>query len=114
MSRYSNLSNNLLQLPISAFCILGDVADTVSKSGGRHRSVFLVCTFFSSPKNPSTPPDELLHHFEQIAMPFLRHRLVLNDANANLRTTRDFLLPKLVSGEIEISDAEIILEGATV
>ena len=36
----------------------------------------------------------------------------LADANTNLRTTRDLLLPKLISGEIEVHAAEEELETA--
>jgi len=35
----------------------------------------------------------------------------LLDKNANLRTTRDLLLPKLISGEVDVSELDIATEG---
>jgi type I restriction enzyme S subunit len=36
----------------------------------------------------------------------------LRDINKNLRATRDLLLPKLISGEIDLSGAEHTANGA--
>ncbi len=36
----------------------------------------------------------------------------LTDANTNLRATRDLLLPKMISGEIDVRAAEEALEIA--
>ena len=49
------------------------------------------------------PPRELQNQFEQISFPMaeLRERLIAK--NTNLRTTRDLLLPKLISGELDVS-----------
>jgi hypothetical protein len=33
----------------------------------------------------------------------------LRERNANLRRTRDFLLPKLISGEIDVENMEIVM-----
>ena len=50
------------------------------------------------------PPSDILHHFTQLAAP--QKLLVQNlmDKNTNLRTQRDLLLPKLISGEIDVSE----------
>jgi type I restriction enzyme S subunit len=45
--------------------------------------------------------------FEQIATPMLSETRVLTDKNANLRATRDLLLPRLVSGQLDVSDLPI-------
>jgi type I restriction enzyme S subunit len=45
--------------------------------------------------------------FETHATPLRLQMRALTLKNANLRTTRDFLLPKLVSGEIDVSDLDI-------
>lgn len=37
----------------------------------------------------------------------------LQRKSANLRTTRDLLLPKLISGEIDVSEVDIAAEEAT-
>lgn len=49
------------------------------------------------------PSLNLLNQFETIVEPFWGRIENLTKKNANLRTTRDFLLPKLISGEIDVS-----------
>jgi type I restriction enzyme, S subunit len=49
------------------------------------------------------PPNELLDTFEDIASSDLRLAQDLHWANGNLRRTRDLLLPKLISGELDAS-----------
>ena len=53
------------------------------------------------------PPDNLLAKFEQIATPMLSETKVLTDKNANLRRTRDLLLPRLISGQVDVSEVGI-------
>lgn len=53
------------------------------------------------------PPRELVRHFDSLVGP---HRDLLNNLlrqNAALRASRDLLLPKLISGEIDVSDLDI-------
>lgn len=49
------------------------------------------------------PPAELAHSFEQLIGPMNELCALYMKRNTNLRTTRDFLLPKLISGEIDVS-----------
>lgn len=58
------------------------------------------------------PLDQVLQHFSEFADPVLRHCSLLRDKNANLRTQRDLLLPKLFSGEIDVIEAEKHLADA--
>ncbi len=57
------------------------------------------------------PPLPMVSAFEAIAGDMRRNISALTDANTNLRTTRDLLLPKLISGEIEVRAAEEALEA---
>jgi type I restriction enzyme, S subunit len=58
------------------------------------------------------PSDELLRAFEDLVRPFAE-RIVTNDAEAEtLAALRDTLLPKLLSGEIRIKDAEKVVGEA--
>ncbi|PJE33762.1 Type I restriction modification DNA specificity domain protein [Pseudooceanicola marinus] len=58
-------------------------------------------------------PSESLHErFLAIARPALKQADNLRHMNANLRAQSDLLLPKLVSGEIDVSRAEAMLEAA--
>jgi type I restriction enzyme S subunit len=58
------------------------------------------------------PDDETLERFHVHVGQMLELAARLNVQSANLRTTRDLLLPKLISGEIEVRAAEEALEAA--
>jgi len=59
-------------------------------------------------KYPLAHPDSrALQRFRGVVSPMFRMVQNLVDQNANLRATRDLLLPKLVSGEIDVSDMDI-------
>ena len=57
----------------------------------------------------ATPPDALMKEFDRIARP-LYSRVVCNERESRtLAELRDALLPKLLSGELRIPDAERIV-----
>ena len=49
------------------------------------------------------PMPDVLGAFDEVVGPMIRLKRRLELANENLRTTRDFLLPKLISGELDVS-----------
>ncbi|MES2228952.1 MAG: restriction endonuclease subunit S [Pseudomonadota bacterium] len=49
------------------------------------------------------PANDLVKAFDRIAEPMMRVVAVLQVKNANLRATRDLLLPKLISGDLDVS-----------
>ena len=49
--------------------------------------------------------------FRQLVQPIQGLIITLEANNSNLRTTRDFLLPKLVSGEISVEAANEVAPG---
>lgn len=51
------------------------------------------------------PPAALVAAFETMAGPMWSLIRTLTRKNQNLRATRDLLLPKLISGEIDVSGA---------
>ena len=53
------------------------------------------------------PTPELLAQFQEIALPLFRNVSKLARKNINLRTTRDLLLPKLISGQLDVEDLDI-------
>lgn len=56
--------------------------------------------------------EELMQRYHDFAEPLYAEREVLLRRNAVLRRTRDLLLPKLVSGEIDVSDLDIRIPEA--
>jgi type I restriction enzyme S subunit len=59
------------------------------------------------------PPLALTSAFEALASPIFEMILKLLNKNANLRQTRDLLLPKLISGEVDVEELDIHIEGGT-
>jgi type I restriction enzyme S subunit len=59
------------------------------------------------------PPLDLLEEFQEAVMPMFRLVYALSLKNRNLRTTRDLLLPKLISGEVNVKqvEAEAVAHG---
>jgi type I restriction enzyme, S subunit len=60
------------------------------------------------------PDKETLKEFEKNISPLLKIIMKSFFKNQNLRKTRDFLLPKLISGEIDVSDLDIQLNQEVV
>lgn len=58
------------------------------------------------------PRKQLLHDFHEKVEPMLLLCAELMQKNANLRAQRDLLLPRLISGELDVSKAEDLIEGA--
>lgn len=57
------------------------------------------------------PPRDLVHQFDVIASNALSRIDTLEEESERLTTLRDVLLPKLISGELRIADAEAFLKG---
>jgi type I restriction enzyme S subunit len=72
---------------------------------GLNQQEVLSCKFIA-------PTQALLSAFNKIVLPFIDRRLSLGLENKTLGKLRDFLLPKLMSGEIRLKDAERELETA--
>ena len=53
------------------------------------------------------PPSQLVDAFDAIAEPIVRKIESSEKRNQNLRTTRDLLLPKPISGELDVEDLDI-------
>ncbi|MEH1850212.1 MAG: restriction endonuclease subunit S [Nostoc sp.] len=53
------------------------------------------------------PDDVTMKKFSELISPFFKEIYVLAQKNNNLRQTRDLLLPKLISGEIDVENLDI-------
>ncbi|MBN3944563.1 restriction endonuclease subunit S [Nostoc sp. NMS9] len=56
------------------------------------------------------PPHELLNQFHKFCADILSQKQNFHSKNLNLRKTRDLLLPKLISGEIDVEHLKITTE----
>lgn len=57
------------------------------------------------------PPSTILNSFHSVVANLLDQTHNLHTRNANLRLTRDLLLPKLISGELDVTDLDIDTGG---
>ena len=53
------------------------------------------------------PPYPLIESFESVARPLRRRIELLVEQNSRLRQTRDLLLPRLISGVLDVEDLDI-------
>jgi len=60
----------------------------------------------------SVPPVDLMERFVRFVAPTLERMDVLQNQTANLRRTRDLLLPRLLSGQINVDPTETLIEEA--
>jgi type I restriction enzyme S subunit len=60
------------------------------------------------------PPGAILAEFGEHVLTIRELISSLGAKNDNLRTTRDLLLPKLISGELDVSDLDINVGDAAV
>jgi type I restriction enzyme S subunit len=60
------------------------------------------------------PTVEVQTAFEEVVIPIRELMNNLVEANRNLRETRDLLLPRLISGEIDVSELNIEPAGSSV
>ncbi|MHB1479163.1 MAG: restriction endonuclease subunit S [Acidithiobacillus ferrooxidans] len=59
------------------------------------------------------PAHKLVDVFQKVAMPLLKQNEVAETENEHLESLRDTLLPKLISGEIRVPEAEHLIEEAS-
>lgn len=72
-------------------------------------SNFKFTAFVNEVRMPMPPPTVMVR-FREVITPMLDAAASFGKRNTNLRTTRDFLLPKLISGEIPVEAAEEAME----
>jgi type I restriction enzyme S subunit len=58
------------------------------------------------------PTNAILKAADGVFSPLFARRLEVGLENQTLATLRDTLLPKLISGQIRVKDAEKLVEGA--
>ena len=94
----SPISTNFLYLFMSNVAISGYITGTAQPKINQ-QNLNRIPVIFS--------PQSLLEKFNQMIEPNFDKITTLNLKNANLRQTRDLLLPKLISGEIDVSNLDI-------
>ena len=84
--------------------------DVISRSNG---TTFLEVSKGSfRPMLISVPPEELMRSWTESALPQYRLIVAMERESRALVRLRDILLPKLLSGELRVREAEALVEGA--
>jgi type I restriction enzyme S subunit len=58
------------------------------------------------------PPFRIVKEYSEVVTALFHQRELFERKNANLRATRDLLLPKLISGELDVEDLDIEIDEA--
>ena len=96
-----------LATPIYGYFLLGDIDFAVFNAGSAVPT--LNRNHLGSLRFP-LPPKALVISFTEVAADLMRRKEGIAAETSNLSATRDALLPKLISGELRIPDAEKLLE----
>ncbi|MCP1715984.1 type I restriction enzyme S subunit [Methanocalculus alkaliphilus] len=80
------------------------------KSGGTNMTTFNISELKKF--DLIFPEGTILNKFYKYVIGFLNFKLTLQRKNTTLRTTRDLLLPRLISGEVDVSDLNITIPEA--
>jgi type I restriction enzyme S subunit len=90
------------------FTLLNQVDYLKANTGGATFDTIIVDTFRRM--RSIVPPRKLIASFAAVTAPFLRMIHNLQRTTGNTRTTRDLLLPRLISGEIDVDNLDIRVE----
>ena len=96
-----------LATPVYGYFLLSDIDFAVFNAGSAVPT--LNRNHLGSLRFP-LPPKALVVSFTEVAADLMKRKEGIAAETSNLSTTRDALLPKLISGEIRIPDAEKMLE----
>jgi len=89
--------------------MLNQVEYLKKNTGGATFSTIIVDTF--QRMQIIKPPNIIIGEFESLINPLFKQMINMINRNANLRQTRDLLLPKLISGEVAVSELDIKVPG---
>jgi type I restriction enzyme S subunit len=97
--------------PMALYCLLHREIDSLVNAA--HGSVFdTITTSTFSQSKVVQPFQPLLKHFEEIVTPLFQQLVVGTKACHTLATLRDTLLPRLISGQLRLPEAEAHLTEA--
>lgn len=94
--------SNFIYLHFSSPEILESMEKQASGTSQRFFSLKFLRDF-----NLVKPSENLLSKFDNLVEPIIKKRSLLNKKNINLHKTRDLLLPRLISGEIDVENLAI-------
>jgi type I restriction enzyme, S subunit len=105
------VANNTALFPLVLACVSSEAfvehATQTSQGTKMPRANWDILVKYPVP----VPPQDLLSQFQRLIIDIVEQTQNLMFRNRNLRRTRDLLLPRLVSGELDVSELEIV--GAT-
>jgi type I restriction enzyme S subunit len=104
-------ASSILQSFLVCLLFSDEIVGWASQNSGGTKMPVIKWDVFSN-KGILIPPHYILEDFASKISPILDSAMTKILINKNLRCTRDLLLPKLISGEIDVSDLAIKVEEA--
>ncbi|MCD6381547.1 MAG: restriction endonuclease subunit S [Candidatus Aenigmarchaeota archaeon] len=98
--------NSFLQNYLFWFLFQNQTVEWANKHSGGTKMPVISWNVFSAMKL-FIPSKEIIFKFNEIISPIMDEIILLNQKNHVLHQTRDLLLPKLISGEIDVENLEI-------
>lgn len=92
------------------FSLLNQVDYLRTNTGGATFDTIIIDTFRRM--RTIAPSPEVIATFADVAEPIMQMIHNLQDAVSNIKATRNLLLPRLVSGEVDVSDLDIAMPEA--
>lgn len=102
-SCYAILGRQGMPQEFILFLLMSQIDYLKTNTGGATFDTIIVDTFRRM--HVISPARELVHAFARLANPIIHVIKILQDTSDNLRTTRDLLLPRLMSGDIAPPEA---------
>ena len=104
------IKNNAMKKSFLYFLMISEHIQNIIKAHSKGTTILHASESIEH-MNFILPANDLMITFDEIVSPMIREILLFNKKNKVLRETRDLLLPKLISGELDVSDLDIAIMG---
>ncbi len=102
------IKNNVMKKSFLYFLMISEHIQNIIKAHSKGTTILHASEAIKN-MNFILPANDLMVTFDSMVSPMIKEILSFNKKNKILRETRDLLLPKLISGELDISDLDIVI-----
>ena len=100
------IKDNIMKKSFLYFLMISEHIQNIIKAHSKGTTILHASESIKN-MNFILPASDLMKIFDEMVSPMIKEILSLNKKNKILRETRDLLLPKLISGELDVSDLDI-------
>jgi len=102
------IKDNIMKKSFLYFLMLSEHIQNIIKAHSKGTTILHASESIEH-MNFILPDKDLIKIFDDMGSPMINEILSFNKRNKILRQTRDLLLPKLISGELDVSDLDIVM-----